>query len=155
MKAAFNSKHYKIAEVDLIQVLEALGLDTKGCVSKKVSKDSFVKGMCTICDFHFSSYEEVARADVLGELLFNSSIFSKSASDKAYKKTAWTMTSCIFNAIEILKNMDMRAGSFNDNSMDEYAKIESHVDLTSPPEGKSMLRPRHNITRARTIANGL
>ena len=114
-----------------------------------------MKGIRTICDFHFSSYEEVARADVLGELLFNSSIFSKSASDKAYKKTAWTMTSCIFNAIEILKNMDMRAGSSNDNSMDEYAKIEKHAGLTSPPEGKSMLRPWHNITRARAIANGL
>jgi len=155
VKAALNSKHYKIAEVDLIQVLEALGLDTKGRVSKQVSKDSFVQGIRTICDFHFSSYEEVERADVLGELLFNGGIFSKSASEKASEKAARTMTSCIFNAVEILKNMDMRAGSSNDNSMDEYAKIEMHVGLTSPPEGKSMLRPRHNITRARTIANGL
>ena len=49
----------------------------------------------------------------------------------------------------------MKAGSINDNGVDEYAKIEKDVGLTSPPQGKSMLRPWHNISRARKIANGL
>ena len=91
----------------------------------------------------------------MGELFYNGKIFSKEASNKASCKIARSMTSCIFHAVALLKCIDMKAGSSNDSSFDEYAKIESDSGLTIAPEGKSMLRPRHNITRARKIANGL
>ena len=87
--------------------------------------------------------------------MFNGNIFSKAASDKASEKATRTMTSCIFNAVELLKAIDMKAGSLNDNGINEYAKIQLSSSLTSPPQGRSMLRPRHNITRARKLANGL
>ena len=65
------------------------------------------------------------------------------------------MTSCIFHAIVLLKAIDIKAGSLNDRGIDDYSKIERDSAITSPPQGRSMLRPRHNVTRARKIANGL
>ena len=65
------------------------------------------------------------------------------------------MTSCIFNAVSLLKAIDSKASSLNDSAADEYAKIEKDAKISCPPMGKTMFRPRHNITRARKIANGL
>ena len=91
----------------------------------------------------------------MGELLFNSTIFSKQASRKVFEKSTRTMTSCIFNAVSLLKAIDSKASSLNDSAADEYAKIEKDAKISCPPMGKTMFRPRHNITRARKIANGL
>ena len=154
-KAALKSNSQEVSDVNLVSVLSALGLDKDGRVTKRASKASFVKGIRTLVDFHFSNYDENEHADIMGELLFNGNFFSKDASNKASEKITRTLASCIFNAVQLLKAIDMKAGSSNDSSIDEYAKIERDVGLTSPPQGKSILRPRHNITRARKIADGL
>lgn len=86
VKAALNTKTQKVAEPDLVNVLCALGLDKHGRVTNQASKDSFVKGLQTLCDIHFSSYANEERADIMGELLFNGKVFSKAASDKASEK---------------------------------------------------------------------
>ena len=65
------------------------------------------------------------------------------------------MASCIFHAVTLPQAMDSKAGSLNDTSVDEYSKIEGQSKLTSCKFGKTILRPHHNITRARKIANGL
>ena len=91
----------------------------------------------------------------MGEKLFNGNIFLKAASDKASDKATRTMTSCIFNAVELLKAIVMKAVRLNINGIDEYAKVQNDFSLTSPSQERSMFRPRHNITRARKIANGL
>ena len=124
-------------------------------MSNSSKKTDFVQGIRSLVDYHFRSYDEKEHADILGEMLFNGRIFSKEASNQAAEKITRTMTSCIFHAVALLKNIDMKAGSSNDNSIDEYGKIEKDSGLTSYPRGKSMLRPRHNVTRARNIANGL
>ena len=65
------------------------------------------------------------------------------------------MASCIFHAVTLPQAMDSKAGSLNDTSVDEYSKIEGQSKLTSCIFGKTILRPRHNVARARKIANGL
>ena len=87
----------------------------------------------------------------MGELLFDSNIFSKQASRKLFEKSTRSMTSCIINAVSLLKTIDLKAGSLNDSAADKYAKIGEQTNKTSPPVGKSMLRLKHNITRARKI----
>ena len=91
----------------------------------------------------------------MGELLFNSNIFLKQASRKLFEKSTRSMTSCIFNAVSLLKTIDSKTGSLNDSAADEYAKIEQQANETSPLVGKSMLRPRRNINCARKYSNGL
>ena len=72
-----------------------------------------------------------------------------------FEKSTRSMTSCIFNAVSLLMVIDLKAGSLNDSAADEYSKIEKDAQISSPPVGKTMLRPQHNITWDREIANGL
>ena len=46
-------------------------------------------------------------------------------------KTTRSITSCIFNVVQLLKVIDMKAGSLNDSATDEYAQIEADVKLTT------------------------
>ena len=91
----------------------------------------------------------------MGALIFNSTIFPWSALQTMFEKSTCSMTSCIFNAVSLLKVIDSKAGSLNDSVADEYSKIEKDAQISSPPVGKTMLWPRQNINRARKIANGL
>ena len=91
VKAAL--KGHKISDSDLVNVLSALGLNKSGRVTTKVSKDSFVKDIRTLVDFYFSNYHKKEHADTVGELLYNGSIFSKDASNKASEKITRTMAS--------------------------------------------------------------
>ena len=93
-------------------------------MTTSAKKDQFVQGICTLCDIHFSNHDECQRADIMGELLFNSRLFSKEASNKSTVKATVSMSSCVFNAVSILKAIDSKAGSLNDTDVDEYAKIE-------------------------------
>ena len=155
VQAAFQSNGSTISGADLEDILCSLGLDQQGRPTNAGSKTSFVKGIRFLCNFHFGNYSEHEQADIMGELLFNSTIFSRSASHKMFEKSTRSMTSCIFNAVSLLKAIDSKAGALNDSAADEYSKIEKDAQISSPPMGKTMLRPRHNITRARKIANGL
>ena len=153
--ACSSSNGNQISPADLENVLSAVGLDCQGRPTKVVGRQNFVKGIRFLCNFHFGNYCEEEQADIMGELLFNCEIFSKTSSRKLFEKSTRSFTSCIFNGISVLKRIDAKAGSLNDRGCDDYSKIEFDSKLTSPSVGKSMLRPRHNITRARKIANGL
>ena len=154
-QAALSTRGGSPSESDLLNVLSCLGLDSEGKATNTATKKNLVKGIRFLSDYHFGTYNEHERADIMGELLFNSTIFSKQASRKVFEKSTRTMTSCIFNAVSLLKAIDSKAGSLNDSAADEYAKIELNAKLSSPKQGQTMLRSRHNITRARRIANGL
>ena len=55
---------------------------------------------------------------------------AKEASLGATAKATASMASCIFNAVNILKTIDSKAGSLNDDTaVDEYAKIELDSEL--------------------------
>ena len=124
-------------------------------MTKEAHKDQFVRGIRTLCDVHFSNHDECQRADIMGELLFNSRIFTKEASNNTTAKDTASMANCIFNAVNILKAIDSKAGSLNDTAVDEYAKIEFDSNLTTNKKGKGILQRRHYLTGTRKIANGL
>ena len=61
------------------------------------------------------------------------------------------MVSCIWNAVNLLKAIDVKAGLLNDTGADDMSKIEAASGLTfgPPPEGETMIRPQYNTTKAR------
>ena len=143
------------SNLDLLNVLSSLKLDYEGRVTNMATKTNFIKGMSFLCDFHFSNYNEHEQADIRGELFFNFNIFSKQAFRKLFEKSNWTMISCIFSDVSLLKAIESETGSLDDFAANEYAKIERDANLSSPPRGKTMLQTSHNITRACKILYGL
>ena len=85
------------------------------------------------------------------ELLVNSNTFPPSASCKLFEESNRSMTNCISNAVSPLKAIYSKAGSLVDSAADEYSKIERDAKMSSPPVGKTMLRPPHNITLAQKL----
>ena len=90
-------------------------------MTTEAKKEQFVKGIRTLCDVHFSGHHQCQRADIMGELLFNLSIFSKKASLDATRKATASIASCVFNAVSILRAIDSKAGSLNHTAVDKYA----------------------------------
>ena len=76
-KHALPRRHSNLSQTQLEQVLCALGLNKQGRMTTSAKKDQFVQGIRTLCDIHFSNHDECQRADIIGELLFNSRLFSK------------------------------------------------------------------------------
>ena len=57
--------------------------------------------------------------------------------------------------MSLLKYIDSKAGSLNNSASNEYYQIEIDSKITPAKKGKTMLRPRHHLTGAREVANGL
>ena len=150
-----NNSNNEVTGVDLENVLSALGLDKQGHMTNEAKKDRFAKGIRTLCNAHFGNYAEKEQAHILGELLFNSRVFAKEHSDDVSAKTTASVASCVFNSVALLKCIDSKAGSLNDSASHEYYMIERDSDITESRKGKSILRPRHHLTGARKVANGL
>jgi len=155
IKAALPESGKAVRTEDVHSVLSALGLDKSGYMSNEIKKESFAKGIRTLCDFHFGNYAEKEQADILGEILFNSKAFSKENSDKVIAKTTASVTSCVFNAVSLLRTIDSKAGSLNDLAVTEYYEIERSNNITNSKRGKIILLPRHHLTDACKVSNGL
>ena len=87
--------------------------------------------------------------------MFNSRIFSKESSCDVSTRTAVSVSSCGFNAVNLLRVIGSKAGSLNDTATHEYVEIEKDSSITQSKKGKSILRPRHHLTGARKVCNGL
>jgi hypothetical protein len=125
---------------ELQDVLSVLGLDKSGQLTNQTKKDQLCKGIRMLMDLHFLKPDNTKRADIMGELLFDSHIFSKESSKKMAAKATRSMASCIFNAVSILRAIDSKAGSLNDSAVDEYAQIEKTSKITQSHKGKGILR---------------
>jgi hypothetical protein len=150
-----TSEDRELVEEDLGRVLTALGVNSQGRMSNEKKKESFAKGIHALCEVHFGRYKESEQAHILGELLFDSRIFSKESSCNVSTRTAASVSSCVFNAVNLLRAIDSKAGSLNDTATHEYAAIEKDSSITRSKKGKSILRPRHHLTGARKVCNGL
>ena len=132
LKNAFSAHRRGIADDELRGIFTSLGLNNAGALQQHdMKKESIAQCIRVLFDVHFSNYDENERADIMGEMMFNSTIFSKEASQLAAVKATRSITSCIFNVVQLLKVIDMKAGSLNDSATDEYAQIEDDVKLTT------------------------
>ena len=154
-KAGLSISGKEVSNDDVTSVFSALGLDKSSHMTNTIKKESFAKGIWTLCDFHFGNYAENEQADILGELLFNSKVFLKESSDKVSAKSTASIASCVFNAVSLLRTIDSKAGSLNDSAVNEYYQMDKSTNITTPKRGKSILHPRHHLTGARKVASGL
>ena len=75
VKVALSNESDNPISPDLVTVLQSLGLDKHCRISGDALKESFVKGIRLLVDFHFGRHDECQHADIMGELLFNGIIF--------------------------------------------------------------------------------
>jgi hypothetical protein len=111
-------------------ILTALGINSQGRISNEQKKESSAKGIRALCDVHFGRYKEMEQAHILGELLFDSRIFSTESSYNVSTRTASPVSSCIFNAANLLRAIDSKAGLLNDAATREHAEIEKDSSIT-------------------------
>ena len=124
VKAACSSSNGEtISPADLKNVLSSIGSDCQGRPTKVVGRANCVKGIKFLCNFHFRNYCEEEHADSMGELLFNSEIFSKTASRKLFEKSTRSFTSCICTGISVLKCIESKAGYLNYRGCDDAIRV--------------------------------
>jgi len=66
---------------EIEKVLCAFGIDKQNAIPNEVEKDAFRKCVKTLCDVYFGNYHEKEQDKILGELMFNSRVFSKKTTD--------------------------------------------------------------------------
>jgi len=121
-------------------------------MTTEARKDQFVKGIHTLCDVYFSNHHDSQQTDIMGELLFNSRIFNKKASNDAMAKATTSMASCLFKTVNILKAIDSNYDLLNDTAVDEYTKTELDSSMTKHKKGKGVLHRLHYLTGTHKIA---
>jgi len=62
-----TSEDRELVEEDLSRVLTALRINSQGRMSNEKKKESFAKGICSLCEVHFGRYKESEQAHILGE----------------------------------------------------------------------------------------
>ena len=80
LKNAFSAHRRGIADDELRGIFTSLGLNNAGALQQHdMKKESIAQCIRVLFDVHFSNYDENERADIMGEMMFNSTIFSKEA----------------------------------------------------------------------------
>ena len=134
-------------------ILADIGLACTGRRSRKASVESCVKGWARLLDYHLGNYSPRDRANIVGEMVFNSKLLSADERNHAACEVAKSVTSSIFSSIALLRSMDISGGSLNDRAIHQYARLEKEQGLSHAKRGQSLLHHRSKLTHARNIAN--
>ena len=134
-------------------IMADVGLVCNGRRSRRASIANCTKGWSRLLEYHLGNYSPSDRANIVGEMVFNSTLLSADERNLTACEVAKSVTSSIFSSIALLRSMDISGGSLNDRAIHQYARLEKEQGMSDAKRGQSLLHHRSKLTHARKIAN--
>ena len=141
-----NPEHPIVSTLHSIARRDATGKSSR---NKEVSLTHLKDAFKTIVSHYLHHFNDDDKADAIANLLFNESIFDKNSTQKVAHQITRGITTQKFNAVALLRLLDLHTGALNDTGVDLYAS------LGDPSKGQGFLPKRWRMRVPRNAANKL